>query len=353
MTRIEHGRTQDTPSGPDATPEAGFQTQVTQVGSARSRPVTRPVLLSNVGGEKSVAEYRRLFATMAPDLDVRWWQDAEVKPDDVRYVFVWEPQPGWLARLPRLDLILSCAAGVDHITRDPACPRDVPIVRMGGEEAAQRMGEYISWAVLMLQRGLKPILDAQARREWQGVPHARTAPQTRVGIMGLGQLGSEAARMLSALRFDVSGWSRSRKAIEGVTCHAGDDERDDFLSKTDILVCLLPNTPATQGIINAQNLARLPQGAAVVNAGRASHVVEPDLLAALESGHLSGAVLDVFDPEPLPQDSPLWAHPKITVTPHLASTVSRTARAQYVADSIAAFERGDALANVFDPAKGY
>lgn len=310
-------------------------------------------LLVNSGGEAAVAEWQAHFREAAPELDVRWWRDPAVAEDDVRYVLVWEPDAGRLAGLPNLRLILSTAAGVDHITRDPTWPRHVPLVRMGGDETAQRMGEYICMAALGLLRDFRRVTLAQAARRWDYFENPRCAFDVRVGVMGLGNLGARAAAMLAGLGFQVAGWSRSPKVLPGVECFAGEAERDAFLGRTDILVCLLPDTADTRGAIRAETIALLPPGAAVINAARGGHVVLDDVVAALNAGHLSGAVLDVFENEPLPADHVIWDHPLITVTPHMASLASRRARAHYVADAIARFERGDALPNLYDPDRGY
>ena len=298
-------------------------------------------------------EWQAEFAAVAPHLDVRWFNDPAVDPDAVHYVFVWEPAHGRLAALPNLRLICSSGAGVDHITADPAWPRHIGIVRMGGAETVQRMNEYVCLAALALLRDLPRMIAGQAARRWEDFEGGRCASGTRVGVMGLGNLGAAAAQALAGLGFVVAGWSRSPKAIPGVESFAGEGARDAFLARTDILVCLLPDTPDTRGAIRADTIARLPQGAAVVNAGRGGHVMLPDLLAALDAGHLSGAVLDVFDTEPLPPEHPVWAHPRVIVTPHVASLASRRARAAYVAEAIAAFERGEAPPNLYDPARGY
>lgn len=276
-----------------------------------------------------------------------------MQPDQVQYAFVWNPAPGRLAAMPNLRLVLSSGAGVDHITSDPAWPRHVGIVRMGGAETAQRMGEYICLGALALLRGLPRIIAGQAARRWDSFDAPRTARETRVGVMGLGNLGAYAAQMLRGLGFQVAGWARSPKSLPGIDCFAGAGERDAFLARTDILVCLLPDTAETRGAIGADTLARLPHGAGLVNAGRGGHAVLADVISALDSGQLAGAVLDVFETEPLPADHPAWSHPGIIVTPHLASLASRPARAQYVADAIAAFERGETPPNLYDPARGY
>ena len=310
-------------------------------------------LLVNSGGEAAVAEWQAHFREAAPHLEVRWWDDPAVPPEAVRYVLVWEPEPGRMAALPNLRLIVSTAAGVDHITRDPAWPRHLPLVRMGGDETAQRMGEYVCMAALALLRDFRRVTLAQAERRWDYFENPRCAHDVRVGVMGLGNLGTRAAAMLAGLGFPVAGWSRTAKSVPGIECYAGDGERDAFLGRSDILVCLLPDTADTKGAIRAETLARLPPGAAVVNAARGGHLVLADLVAALDSGHVSAAVLDVFDEEPLPPSHPAWAHPRITVTPHMASLASRRARARYVVDAIARFERGEALPNLYDPERGY
>ena len=284
---------------------------------------------------------------------MRWWQDPAVDLAEVPYVFLWNPTPGWLATLPNLRLILSSGAGVDHITSDPAWPRHVPIVRMGGPETAQRMGEYVCLAALALLRDLPTAIAGQAARRWVEMPTGRTAPETRVGIMGLGNLGAHAAGMLRGLGFQVSGWSRTTKSLSGVACYAGPGERDAFLAGADILVCLLPDTPETRGAIRADTIALLPPGAGVVNAGRGGHVVLPALLAALDAGRLSGAVLDVFETEPLAGDAAVWGHPRVVVTPHVASLASRRARALYVTEAISAAESGDRPLNLYEPDCGY
>lgn len=310
-------------------------------------------LLVKSGGEQALEEWRNSFQAVDPRIRVHWWEDPAVSPEAVDYVVVWEPRHGWLRSLPNLKVVFSSAAGVDHIICDPDWPRHLPLVRMGGAETAQRMGEYVVWACLSLLRGTRHFARGQAAGEWWYRGAAHSAPGRRVGIMGLGNLGSRAAQMLQGVGFPVRGWSRSRKEIPGVQSFVGAAELPDFLAGTDILVCLLPSTPETEGLIDARLLAQLPPGAGLVNAGRGSHLRVPDLLAALDSGHLDGAVLDVFEEEPLPTGSPLWSHPKVTVTPHVASEASRPERARYVAGVIADFEAGRPLPNLYDPVRGY
>lgn len=310
-------------------------------------------LLVKSGGEQAVPDWQECFRAVDPRIAVRWWADPAVPPEAVDYVLVWEPQHGWLASLPNLKVVFSSGAGVDHITCDPAWPRHIPLVRMGGAATAQRMGEYILWSCLSLLRDARHFALGQAAGEWRHRETRHYAQDRTVGIMGLGNLGGHAARMLQAVGFPVRGWARSRKDIPGVRSFAGAAELPEFLAGTDILVCLLPSTPETEGLIDARLLAQLPPGAELVNAGRGSHLREADLLAALDSGHLAGAVLDVFEEEPLPPGNPLWAHPKVTVTPHVASMASRPERARYLAGAIADFEAGRPLPNLYDPERGY
>lgn len=310
------------------------------------------LMLVKAGGEKQFPEWREAFAVAEPRLALRWWDDPAVRPEDVRIALVWDPEPGRLAQYPNLGLILCSGAGVDAIVRDPALP-PVPVVRLATPGAAQRMGEYVCWAALSLLRDARRFARNQAAGRWEYFEPRFSAPDCRVGVLGLGVLGGRAAEMLAALGFQVAGWSRSRKAIPGVESFAGEAELDAFVARSDILVCLLPDTAATRGILSAPLLAKLPRGAGIVNAGRGTHQVFGDLMAALESGQLSGAVLDVFEDEPLRPDHPAWHHPRILVTPHCASLAPKSERARFAAEVIAAWERGEALPNRFDPARGY
>lgn len=314
---------------------------------------TPRILLVKSGGEAALPEWRRHFAECAPQLEVRWWDDPAVAPGQVDYALVWQPEPGRLASFPKLRLILSSAAGADHITADPHWPRHVPLIRAATPEAAQRMGEYVCMAALSLLRGMKRIVQQQAAHEWVTFETERAATEVCVGILGLGAMGQRSAEMVSALGFRTMGWSRSRKSLTGIECHAGDDELAGFLAQCDILVCLLPATPETDGILSAERLAMLPRGAALVHVGRGSHLRYEDLAVALDASHLSGAFVDVFDEEPLPATHPAWDHEKIIVTPHIGANASRRMRARFFAAQIAAFERGDTPEGLYDAARGY
>ncbi|HEY6434650.1 MAG TPA: glyoxylate/hydroxypyruvate reductase A [Acetobacteraceae bacterium] len=315
--------------------------------------VSRQILLVKTGGEAAISEWRALFAELAPGLDVRWWDDPGANPDDVNFVLVWQPEAGRLARYRNLRVIFSSGAGVDHITCDPELPADIPIVRMASQETLRTMGEYVCLAVLAIQRDLLRVIAARAACRWDEFAAQRTAQQTRVGVMGLGNIGQTAAHMLRALGYQLSGWAQSRKSIADVTSFAGMEELDAFLQQSDILVGLLPETLNTRHLLDAARLAKLPTGAGVVNAGRGSLIVMPDLIAALDSGHLSAALLDVFEDEPLPASDPLWRHPRILVTCHIAGFASRRARAEHVARGLNAYWSGQTLPSVFKLDRGY
>lgn len=313
-----------------------------------------PVLLIKSGGAAALAEWRASFDEFAPGLglDVRAWDDPQVDPARVQFVLVWQPEAGRLARFPNLKAIISAAAGVDHILADPHLP-ELPIVRMVTPETQQRMAEFTLMSSLLLLKDMPRIIAQQARAEWREFSTPRTARETRVGVLGLGALGLSAARMHAAVGFETAGWARSLRSEKGLACFAGPDTLPDFLARTDILICLLPETTDTRHLIDADLLRQLPRGAAVINVGRGSHVCLPDLLAALDSGHVSGAVLDVFDEEPLPAEAAVWRHPRVLVTPHAAATPSRRERARQAAVAIAAMLGGLPPPHLYDRSKGY
>ena len=315
--------------------------------------MTRGLLLVKSGGNEAVPEWQAGFRDVAPDLEVRGWNDPSVDPDAVTYVLVWEPEPGRIAGYRNLRAIFSSAAGVDHILRDPTVPAHLPIVRMVSEETSQTLGEYCCLAALSILRDYPRMIAAQAERRWDTFEPPHTAWDKRVGIMGFGTIGQVAARMLGGLGFQLAGWARTHKTAHGVTMFAGDEELPRFLACCDILVNLLPDTPQTRGILDARHLGMLPRGAGVVNGGRGTAIVLADLIAALDSGHIGAAVLDVFEEEPLPSEHPAWVHPRITVTSHLAGYASRRARAASVAATLEALERGETVPHLYDPVRGY
>ncbi|HHZ08770.1 MAG TPA: glyoxylate/hydroxypyruvate reductase A [Rhizobiales bacterium] len=281
--------------------------------------------------------------------------DGEADPS-IAYAVVWKQRPNILSRLPNLKAIFSIGAGVDHLFNDPGLP-DVPIVRVVAANLAQHMTEYVVWRVLDHHRQGALYRNQQSRKIWRE-PAQRTAHDISVGIMGLGELGRASARALLALGFRVNGWSRTAKPVEGVATYGGESGLVPFLNATDMLVVLLPLTPATEGIVGYNLLRELRRrnglgGAVLINAGRGRLQRDADILRALDDGTLKEASLDVFEVEPLPETSPLWTHPKVFVTPHAAATSDPDHLVGPMLDQMDAFERGEPLKNVVDRAAGY
>ena len=295
--------------------------------------------------------WREALAREMPELEFRVWPEIG-DPAEIEFALVWRPQPGLLASLPNLRLIASLGAGVDHILVDPALPRHVPLVRLVDPYMTVAMSEYVLMQVLRLHRQ-EPDYAAQQRAGiWRELPQPN-ASERLVGILGLGELGRDAAVKLRALGFDVAGWSRTPKSVEGVASFHGADGLAPFLARSEILVCLLPLTPETENILNRETFARLPRGAALVNAARGRHLAEADLIAALESGQLSWAVLDVFRDEPLPAEHPFWRHERILMTPHAAAITNPPTAARVVADTFRRCRDGRRLLNVVEYDVGY
>ncbi len=299
-------------------------------------------------------EWREAMAKEMPDQDFRVWtpDGKDVgDPAEIDYALVGGPGEGALKDFPNLKAIFSLGAGVNHLVgRD--LPEGVPVVRLKDPCMILGMSEYVAYWVLHYHRHFGDYAGMTAEKHWQQLPQTG-ARNRRVGIMGLGVMGLDAVAKLRPFGFDICGWSRSAKALDGVETFHGKDGLGPFLKATEILVCLLPLTPETTGIINADTLSQLPRGAALINAARGPHVVDEDLIRALDSGHIAAATLDVFHTEPLPQDHPFWAHPKITVTPHVASlTVAETA-AKAIAENIERMEKGGKPEPIVDPETGY
>lgn len=272
---------------------------------------------------------------------------------DIRYALGFRPKPGFLKSLPNLKAVFSLGAGIDGFLGDPDYPKHVPLVRFVDDSLSTEMAQYVVLHVLLQHRCERMFAAAQREAKWRQAMLPRATENTRIGMLGIGEIGAMAAERLRDLGFPVSGWSRSRKSIAGIKSFVGETELDAFLAQSDFLVCLLPLTPQTRHILNAQLFAKLPKGAYVINVARGGHLVERDLIAALDSGHLSGATLDVFEIEPLPETSAIWRHPKILATPHVAAITSPAVAAKSVVDGIAAMERGERLKNVVDLKRGY
>jgi glyoxylate/hydroxypyruvate reductase A len=295
--------------------------------------------------------WRPLLSRLMPEHEFRFWPEIGDRAA-IHYALVWNPEPGLLASLPNLKLIVGLGAGVDALLRDKTLPPQVPIVRLVDPYMTDAMSEYVVFQVLRLHRQDLDYLAQQHEHVWQEREQVN-ASERRVGILGFGTLGQDAGRKLQALGFDVAGWSRTARRVPGFATFAGDAGFAELLARSDILVCLLPLTPATEGILDATAFARLRPGAGLVNAGRGGHLIEADLIPALDSGQLSAAVLDVFRTEPLPPEHQFWSHPRLIVTPHIAAETHPPTAAPIIRDAIRQFEAGLPLANRVDPSRGY
>ena len=299
--------------------------------------------------DRFAAEIRALD----PGLDVRIAPDIG-RAEDIDTALVWQPPPGLLATLPGLKLIVSVGAGVDALMQDRTLPPDVPLVRFVDPDLTGRMADYIALHVLYHHRRMSEFRELQARAIWNYLPEP-AAHEVRVGLMGLGVLGSAAAGVLKPFGYRLRGWSRTPRPLDGVACFSGAAELDAFLAETDILAVLLPLTPETSGILNRRLFARLSRtgrspflpGPVLINAGRGGLQIDADIVAALQAGELYAASLDVFETEPLPQDSPLWDLPNVIISPH-NSSVSAGNEKRVVELFVHNFERwlkGEALRN--------
>jgi glyoxylate/hydroxypyruvate reductase A len=280
-----------------------------------------------------------LLETALPQDRFFAWPD--VNGGDADVALVATPHEGLFARLPRLKLVQSIWMGVDPLLADPSFPRHVALARCIDPGMVAAMCETVLSDVIDFHRSLYLYRRQQAAKKWKKLPQYMASDRT-VGLLGLGELGGTIGPMLRSLHFKVLGWSRRPKSVSGVESYAGADGLAQMLPRCNIVVCLLPLTPETRGILNAMTLALLPKGAAVVNVARGAHVVDADLLAALDSGHIAQAYLDVFETEPLPADHRYWVHPNVFVTPHVAAlTEPRTALAMIV-DNINRVREGQA-----------
>ena len=276
--------------------------------------------------------YRAALHALAPDVPV-WTAEEDHDPLAVELLLAWQMKPGLATRYPRLRVVCSVGAGVDKLLAGIDLPAALPVTRSIDPGQHQQMAQYVVACTLAHTRELARYAVQQAQARWQRHP-VRPAAQCRVGILGLGAVGQAIARAFVPLGYPVAGWSRSRQSLPDVQSFAGDAALPALLAQTDVLVCALPLTAATKGLLHRQHLRLLPQGAYIINLGRGEQLVEADLQALLDNGHLAGAALDVFEHEPPPPENWVWLHPKVRATPHIAGEVSRAVVAQQALEAL-------------------
>jgi glyoxylate/hydroxypyruvate reductase len=289
------------------------------------------------------------FAQLAPDTPFHIWPEAG-DPAAIRYLVAWQPDD-LAVSLPNLEVVFSVGAGVDQLDL-ARIPAHLPVVRMIEPGIVEGMVEYVTEAVLAIHRDLFDYALQQQARVWRPLP-LHPAASRRVGVLGLGMLGTAVLERLRVFGFACAGWSRSPREIEGVECYAGDEMLDAFLARTDVLICLLPLTDATRGLLGRRVFNRLPKGASLVHVGRGPQLVSADLLDALERGQIHSAVLDVSDPEPLPADHPLWAQPRVRITPHVASATRPDSAVDAVLENLRLHRAGQRMNGEIDRSRGY
>lgn len=283
-----------------------------------------------------------------PGAAVDVWESGMAAAD---FAVVWQPSPVLFEQQTTLKGVFNAGAGVDAF-RQIKLSGNIPVFRLEDAGMAEQMSDYVCQAVLHHFREMDSYALLAAQQCWQSlVP--RSKDDFPVGILGFGIMGKAVAHSLSNLGFRVNAWARTTQTQQGVTCYAGDQQLGDFLAASRIVVCLLPLTPATRGILCAKNFSHMPHGSYIINVGRGGHLQEDDLLVALDNGKIAGATLDVFQQEPLPADHPFWQHPKIVVTPHIAAATLIENSVRQIADKIAALQAGRPVSGQLDPFRGY
>jgi len=302
------------------------------------------------GSPERGAQWARLFAQKAPDMPFHVWPETG-DPAKVRYLAAWQPPEDPARTLPNLEVVFSVGAGVDQFDLS-GVPGHIPVVRMIEPGIVEGMVEYVTHAVLTIHRDLIDYHLQQQHQTWNPLP-VRAASSRRIGVLGLGVLGTAVLERLKLFGFACAGWSRSGREIEGVECYAGASTLDSFLARTDILICLLPLTDATRSVLNTALFNKLPRGASLIQTGRGPHLNQDDLLTALASGQLQNAILDVTNPEPLPPTHPLWTHPHVRITPHIASETRPDSAVEVVLENLRRHREGLPMIGQIDRSRGY
>lgn len=299
----------------------------------------------------NVAQWQVELRRHIPDLDIRLWP-YEGDPAEIDVAFMFQPPQGELRRYPNLKALINLSVGVDVLLADPDLPPGLPLARTVDPGTVELIATYFVYGAIHFHRNFDQYRRDQLQARWQFIRGQQNATR-KVGVMGLGAIGTTCAQRLKLMGFDVRGWSRGPRALEGIACFAGEAGLTPFLAETEILCCIVPQTPETTGMVNADFLARMPERSYLINAARGPVIVEADLLAALDSGRLAGAMLDVFPVEPLPTPSPFWSHPRVVVTPHAAGNTNPVTAAPQVAENIRRALAGLPLLNQVDRERGY
>ncbi|POA98969.1 glyoxylate/hydroxypyruvate reductase A [Chromobacterium sinusclupearum] len=308
------------------------------------------MILVHTPNPKEVSAYLELFRAAMPE---RQFVDLEhAQLSDIRHLVTWGLPDGLLADMPRLEALFALGAGVDKLMTRPDLPADLPVYRLLDGGMAAQMTEYIRYGVLGYQRNMDLYRRQQATGQWRKLA-PRLPGDIRVGILGLGEIGSAVAQSLARDGYQLSGWSRSPKNIETVRCLHGEAGLAQLLAESQVLACVLPSTPDTRGLLNRQRLEALPQGAMLINAGRGDLLDQDALLALLDNGHLRCAQLDVFAEEPLPADHPLWRHPAVAITPHVAAITLRQPAVEQIVAGLRQLAAGLPAAGLVQRAQGY
>ncbi|NQZ76034.1 MAG: glyoxylate/hydroxypyruvate reductase A [Ekhidna sp.] len=305
------------------------------------------ILLDSIS--KDLTSWINALKEELPADEVVTWDEVK-DPSKVKVAVVWNHRKDLFQRLPNVELVASLGAGVDHIVNDPHLLKEIPVSKVISSHLTVPMSNYCIGAILHFHKQFDKYWEDKNQKRW----HQEFDPEKpmKIGILGLGELGTDLAKKLVLLGFEVHGLSRTKKNLESVSTYGG-NELNTFLSRINTLVCMLPATPKTEGIINQDLLNKLPKGSYLINVGRGKQQIDNDILKALENGRLKGAFLDVFPEEPLPKTSPLWTHPKIFITPHIAVVTKVEAAVPQIVENYHRLRNGEPLINLIDRDKGY
>lgn len=283
--------------------------------------------------------------------EIKRW-DGLYDPESVEYVIGWMPNALWANQFPNLKALISIGSGVDHIKHLKDFRSDVPIIRTVSDDLIQRMKEFVVASILYWHRRLPEMAKNQRNAKWVKYT-APIASELKIGVLGFGSMGQSASAALANIGYQVSVWANSPRSNVNFDYYFGNDQLASFGKDLDAVICMLPNTPSTQGILSSSLFDFMKDGACVINVGRGVHLNEPDLIRSIEAGRIETAVLDVFDKEPLPEDSPLWTIPNILISSHSAAYISPDAGPKIIASNIVKFDSGGEVGPIYDPQKGY